>query len=409
MSKFDDIIAEKAKSAKYMTQGITDVIQKCGKRDPGSQGEKEACEYMAQQLRDLGADAKVESFELQPGSFFGWIYYTATLALLGVGFYFVSPILSLICMAIGFALMFGQFIFYRKMVDFLFRTKTSHNVTAIKPCTGEVKRRIFINGHPDAAFEWPVNYRFGGTGFLMHFVLAVGGAIYYIILAIVSLAISGGFIIVPTGVMFWLGIGGLIFVPFIVLMYWLWNENRIVDGANDNLTACYLGIAVLHAMKEHGIELEHTEVGVLLSGSEEAGLRGAKAWAKQHAEDYKDVETVIYSFDTIREKEFLQVNDRDLNNTVKADIPANDLFVKAGQEVGVEVKRGTVPFGATDCAAFTQGGFRSAGITALDHNLRDYYHTRRDTYDNMNEECLADCFAVMVKTVELFDKGELDK
>ena len=37
---------------------------------------------------------------------------------------------------------------------------------------------------------------------------------------------------------------------------------------------------------------------MILTGSEESGLRGAKAWCKAHKEDYSDVPTYIYSFDT---------------------------------------------------------------------------------------------------------------
>ena len=61
--------------------------------------------------------------------------------------------------------------------------------------------------------------------------------------------------------------------------------------------------------------------------------------------------------------------------------------------------------GATDSAAFAQAGFRATGITGLNHKLEDYYHTRRDTYDNMNLEGLAGCFAVSVKVLEKFDGG----
>lgn len=44
-------------------------------------------------------------------------------------------------------------------------------------------------------------------------------------------------------------------------------------------------------------------------------------------------------------------------------------------------------------------------MTGLNHKLEDYYHTRRDTYDNMNKEGLAGCFAVSVKALEMFDNG----
>ena len=47
----------------------------------------------------------------------------------------------------------------------------------------------------------------------------------------------------------------------------------------------------------------------------------------------------------------------------------------------------------------------ATGVTGLNHKLEDYYHTRRDTYDNMNKEGLAGCFAVSVKALEMFDNG----
>ena len=175
------------------------------------------------------------------------------------------------------------------------------------------------------------------------------------------------------------------------------------DGANDNLTGCYMGIAILKALKEQGIELENTEVGVILTGSEEAGLRGAKAWAKAHKDEYKDVETYIFAYDTIHEGRFLGANYKDLNGFVPADKTATDMFMDAAKELDIKCSLTTVPLGATDSAAFNQGGFKAVGITAMDHNLQDYYHTRRDTYDNLDVQGLADCFEVSVQVLENFE------
>ena len=61
------------------------------------------------------------------------------------------------------------------------------------------------------------------------------------------------------------------------------------------------------------------------------------------------------------------------------------------------------PAGNSD--AFTQAGFRATGVTGLNHKLENYYHTRRDTYDNMNTNGLANCFVASVKALEMFDNG----
>ena len=77
------------------------------------------------------------------------------------------------------------------------------------------------------------------------------------------------------------------------------------------------------------------------------------------------------------------------------------------EELGIKCGKGVVPplGGATDSAAFAQAGMRSTGITALNHALPDFYHTRLDTPDELNKGCLADCFAASVKVLEMFDNG----
>lgn len=419
MGKLQSLIDNKAKSAQYMCDEIKHICNDMPKRDPGSIGEKMACEYMADVLKnDCGCErADVESFKENPNAFFGWIYFTITLVLSGMVLFFFMPIVGAVLTALGFVILFAQFGLYKKVVDKFFPEKTGHSVTAIKKCTGEVKGRVFFNGHPDAVWNWPVNNRFGGKAHVAHLVTSVVSGLVVLALNIAAAVKTGcrpvtdytlaGYTALYTPVLFWMGIAILVMVPCLVGMYFMWDENTITDGANDNLTGCYMGIAILKAMKDRGIELEHTEVGVIISGSEEAGLRGAMAWCDAHKGEFDDVPTWIYSYDTIHESRFLGVNYRDLNGTVKCDKEVSDSFMTAAQQLGIKCTKTWVPpfGGATDNAAFNKAGFRSTGITALDHNLQDYYHTMRDTADNLNPECLADCYAISVRCLENFDKN----
>ncbi|MCQ2471224.1 MAG: M20/M25/M40 family metallo-hydrolase [Clostridia bacterium] len=403
------LIDKKTQAAEYMVNEITYICKNLGKRDPGSEGEKKACEYMAKVLKeDCGCDrADVEAFEENPGSFYGWMLFTLTFALAAFVLLFFYPLASAILVVIGLALAILEFGLYKKTVDKLFPKKTGHNVTAIKKCTGETKRRIIFNGHPDAAWEWPVNYALGGVGFESHAIIGFAGAFYYLILAIIQMATNGfGGIAAGTTLFKW-ALGGLAFVPFLIGLYFMVNYKRVVDGANDNLSGCYMGIALLKALKDEGIEFENTELGVVLTGSEEAGLRGAKAWCEAHKGEFDDVPTFIFSYDTIHDPKYLLVNYRDLNGTVKADKDVSDLFYESAKEIGVNINKGMVPpmGGATDSAAFAQAGFRATGVTGLNHKLESYYHTRKDSYDNMSIEGLADCYAATVKALEKFDEG----
>lgn len=397
------IINKKDEAAQYMIDEITHICKAFETRSPGTKGEEQACQYAADTMKDLGCDRVfVEGFKENPGSFFGWIYLTISCCFLAFASYFFAPVLSIIFIVIGLGICFLQFGLYKKTVDKLFKEKIGHNATGFKKPTGEVKRRIIFNGHPDAAWEWPFKYKFTYLGFDIHMTVCFIGAFYTLAVAILKTAgvISGDLALK-------LGLAALVFAPFWFGLYFMWNPKRIVDGANDNLTGCYMGIAILKMLKDEGIEFENTEIGVVLSGSEEAGLRGAKAWSEAHKDEMNDVPTFIFSYDTIAQSEELMVNYRDLNGTVKVDKDVSDLFCEACAELNIPCKKGMVPplGGATDSAAFAQAGLRATGVTALSHALPDFYHTRLDTPDALNKECLATCFAASVKALEMFDNG----
>ena len=385
----------------YMIKEIAFICRNLGKRAPGSESERRAGEYLAKVLeRDCGcSDVRMDSFREHPDAFYGYFWFSAVFDCLCAAQFFVQPWLGVVSGVIALLLFLFQFVLYKQVIDPLFPEKECINVTAIRPCSGEVRQRIFLNGHIDAAWEFPLNYHFGGIVFAIPGVMTVIGVVYYIALGICVICGAGSWT-QPAGLI------GLLFVPFFLLVGCTYNPFRVVDGANDNLSGCYMDIAVLREMERFSVRPEHTEVGVILTGSEEAGLRGAKAWCAAHQDDYRDVPTYIISYDTIHDPAQLMVNMKDLNSTVSADVELAEAFLRAAREVGVPCKKGKVPLmgGGTDSAAFTQGGFRSVGITGLSHKLEDYYHTRRDSFDNLNETGLENCYRATIQLIEDMDK-----
>lgn len=397
------LLSERKQSAAYMIREITHVCRTMGPRSPGSAGEREAAEYMAHILRrECGcADVRMETFREHPAAFYGYFYFSMVFDVLCAVCFFLTPWLSILFGCAALLLFLLQFGLYKQIIDPLFPEKESVNVTAVRSCTGVCRQRVFLNGHIDAAWEFPLNYRFGGVVFEVPGVMALLGVLFYLLLSVCALR----------GVWNWVGTAarwGLLFLPFFLLVGCTYDPHRIVDGANDDLTGCFLSIALVHEMERLGVELAHTELGVILTGSEEAGLRGAKAWCKAHADEYLDVPTYILSFDTIHDPHCLMVNVRDLNGTVHADPQLCGAFLQAAKEAGVPCRRGWVPpfGGATDSAAFTQGGFRSVGITGLNHRLEDYYHTRRDSYDNLDAAGLENCYQAAVTLLARFESAE---
>ena len=400
MNGISELLKNSRQAAAYMIAEITRVCRDAGKRAPGSMGERRAGEYMARVLeRDCGCrDVRVESFREHPDAFYGYFWFSAVFDCLSAALFFARPWLAVASGMIALLLFLFQFVLYKQVIDPLFPERESLNVTAVRPCSGEVRRRIFLNGHIDAAWEFPLNYHFGGIVFEIPGVMAVIGVVYYIALGICALCGAGAWTRAA-------GFAGLLFVPFFLLVGCTYDPRRVVDGANDNLSGCWMGIAVLREMERLGVRLAHTEVGVILTGSEEAGLRGAKAWCAAHRDDYRDVPTYIITYDTIHDPAQLMVNLQDLNGTVSADAALAEAFLRAAGEADVPCKKGEVPLmgGGTDSAAFTQGGFRSVGVTGLSHKLEDYYHTRRDSYDNMNETGLENCYRATIRLIEGMD------
>ena len=385
----------------FALREITHICRDMKKRAPGSEGEREAALYMAASLeKDCGCtDVRIETFQVHPASFYSYFYFSAAFDTLCAAGFFIHPWLSILFGCLAFLIFVFHFVLYKKPIDPLCPEKESVNVTAVRRCSGEVRQRVFLNGHIDAAWEFPLNYRFGGIVFEIPGIAALCGVLFYIGLSVCVLCGAGGW--VRNAALY-----GLLFIPFFMLVAFTYDPGRVVDGANDNLSGCYIGMAILHEMEERGITLEHTEVGVILTGCEEAGLRGAKAWAEAHKGEYEDVPTCIICYDTIHDPKHLAVNTKDLNGTVKSDPGLCELFLRAAEKAGVPCKRDIVPLlgGSTDSAAFTQGGFRSAGVTGLNHVLEDYYHTRMDSYDHLNEEGLEICISATVALIDLLEE-----
>lgn len=384
---------------RFMQREITHICRTFGKRDPGSRGERLAAEYMADQLKQQCGcgSVSVESFTEHPSAFYNYFRISMVFDTLCCIGWFIHPVVSIISGGIAMLLFIFQFLLYGEWIDPLFPKRESVNITAVRKCTSEPRQRIFLNGHIDAAWEFPLNYRFGGVVFEIPGLMALIGVLWYITLAVLMLAGCDG--LRP------FALAGLIFIPFFILMGNTYDPSCIVDGANDDLTGCYIGISILKQLQDMGIELDHTELGVILTGSEEAGLRGAKAWCRSHRDEESDIPTYIISYDTIHDPDQLMVNMRDLNGLQPSDACLGEMFLQAAHEAGVPCKKGWVPpfGGATDSAAFTQGGFRSIGITGLNHKLEDYYHTRRDSYDNLDLRGMENCLRATLKLICNFE------
>lgn len=397
---------------KFMVDGIRYVCENYKNRAPGTQSERDAQDYFKSVLSEYSDSVVTEDFDLHPAAFMGFIPVAAGFGIIStILFWFskvsiVLPIIAAVLMILAILMFIFEFLLYREFVDFLFPKKVSRNVYAVRRPTGETKRRIVFGGHADAANEWTYSYHGGLKALAPVMGGSIGGMFYCGIIDIIILIktiVSGA----PEMVGVWkvLGIIGFCFIPFFIAMMFFINWRLVVDGANDNLSAAYPAIAVLKEMHDNNFRFENTEVCCMISGSEEAGLRGAKAFAKRHKQEFTEIETVFVAMDTMREIEQLQVYTTGCTGTVHSSEAVGDLIHEAGVNCGVEMPRTELYPGAIDSDGFTVFGLEASGFCGVNHDPKTYYHTRLDTADNISPECIELSLNICLEIAELYDRN----
>lgn len=396
-------------NVKYAVRGITKICQKIGPRAPGSPEELRAQEWMAKDLRNYCQKVTIEDFTVHRQAFMGFIPFTVACAIAAIAcFWFVSPLLALVLIVLGAIPLVLEFGMYKQFIDKLFKGHTSHNVEAVRKPKGEVKRRFIMVGHSDSQYEWTLNYLLGGVGMKCVLIPAVVGLIVDLVITIIGVVMNGIDPIKAADSKFLkaLVIVMLVFVPFQIAFLFFQSYTRSVPGANDNLTGCYVGMGAIKAMDEAGVHFENTEVVMICSGSEEAGLRGAKAYNKKHYDELHNIDTCVVALDTFRDLKDMAIYDRDLSGTVKHDTQVKELVKEAAHNCGFDLKYESVYIGASDGAAFTQNGVPATGFAAMDPTPPRYYHTRLDDVDMLVPEAIEAGINIMIETACLYDKKQ---
>ncbi|MDR0531582.1 MAG: Zn-dependent exopeptidase M28 [Oscillospiraceae bacterium] len=404
--------------ANFALRGIKKICKECGPRETGGEAEYKAQQMMAAELEGCCDSVATEEFQVAPRAFMAWVKLGVILGLLSVVSYNIGyAAVSAVLMVGLLAIIVLEFLLYKQALDPFFPKKTSHNVIAVRRPKGEVKRRLIFCGHADSAPEWRFTYYgyklFHSTALTVVVVaISLVTMLYGTAISIVSLALSHG--LDGVGALSARGpalnILGYVFAGLGVSLIVGWffsNNNRFVEGANDNLSGCFTAMALPKMLQATGTQLEHTELMVLLSGGEEAGLRGAKAFCKAHAAEFCDVETVFVALDTMTDFDFMGIYITDLTSTVKHDPAVCAMLRKAAETAGHNVPYELLPFGASDAAAATQAGLRAAAFAAMDPAPAPYYHTRLDVPDALQPKTLEACIDIVAEIAFQFDETGL--
>ena len=382
------------------------VIDEIGPRPSCSDEEKRLGRLLVEEWKPLCDRVDVETFTCSPTAFLGFIRVSVLLLFAAVILYWFYPLASFIMAAVSFSMVFFEYMRYREFVDFLFPRKQGENIIgAIRP-KGEATRRVLVSAHMDSAYEFNLIYYLSNFAIPIIAIAIVGIVIAFCVSLAKTIAYFGGF--ADATAFAALGYTMIAFTPIIGL-FLFFHTYKPVPGAMDDMA----GVAVVAGLGKYLDEArragdwlpERTEVVLLATSSEEAGLRGAKRYASKHLQEMKTTPTYGLFLDGIYDEKYLTVTNRELCTGAKHDPElvkmAQDTAASHNWPIAVRM----IPIGGTDAAAFSVKGIPAVCLLCQDTSKAvPNYHTRDDTYEHIRPESLAVSLQLVIDMIQRIDK-----
>lgn len=408
-----------------------------GSRLPGSDGERVYANYMGDKLREIGIEPVTEEFEVSPRSTVGGISYIGwlTIALsalvyLALGIWQAWLPMAFVSVATLIWLVASVFL-YSRAFDMFFKQEISQNVYGeLTPPDGKYDYTIVLSGHTDTSWSWKhaahsawhketplygIITTYGKVGF---------GAVCFILLALTSIfmaVVYGGNAFgapwaaeILASEAFKIFSNVLLFVPAVTALggafVTMWADpdpKNASRGAMDNATGCALSYEVIKYFKENPDKMpKNCRIIDLNCGSEEAGLRGSMAFAREHKNDDMLKNCWNLNVDSIADKDFFEVVIKDDWQFCRFDKDLEKMFKDTFNELGIESKtNGCIhnPVGGCDSTPMTKAGVKSVTFAAQNPMLTYYYHTWRDVPERFAPETVGQGFDVLLGVIDKID------
>jgi len=345
-------------------QRVEKLIEKHGPRLAGTKACLDTADNLYDELNSFSDQAFKEDFYVYQGAFLGWIRILVFSYVLGTVFLWLNlPIYALI-LAVGSLLVLTlQFFLYLPLLDKFYPKKQARNVYGVLEPTHEVKQQIIISGHHDSAHVF---------NFFIHqpklYNLRTTGSICFVILLTLLstvLIFINHVTILTLSIQIIISIGALL-----VTQMWFFSSKKVAPGAGDNLVASSIALTLgkyYRSLRNQGKGLKHTRLILMSFDAEEEGLRGARAYAKKHEEEFKSIKTYMLNMDCLYDENELFFLTSDLNNFVKLDDQLANKLVEIGNKLNIKTKTQPLAFltGGTDAAELAKKGVLATTIIGM--------------------------------------------
>lgn len=368
-------------------------------RGAGSPGEAESAQWLAERMRETGADVTVEHARYQPGF--------APLIGASTAFATILGILSLRNARYRAVAAAGALLSVLGIADdssngprvlrrLFTRPKPTQNVVA-RIGDENAPHTLVVLAHHDAAptgfiFDQTAGHavadRFPGLIARTNTAPPMWWAVIFGPLLVSLGAIIGRKNVTRLGV----GLGAFATTALADI-----SRGRIVPGANDNLSGC----AVLVAMAERLAEEPVPGLRVILAscGAEEVCQGGIYDFVADHRDELPLDSTTIINLDTIGSPELAMLEGE--GTIVMEDYPdpaLRDRVSDAAERAGVRLRRGLRATSSTDSVIFARAGYSITTLVSFDYAKQlSNYHMMSDTAENLDYDTVADALEVTLE------------
>jgi peptidase M28-like protein len=370
-------------------------------RAPGTAAEREAAEYLAQELRGMGREAEVEPIRVRPAYHLTHALHAA-LAVLGSVVAVNNPALGVVVLLLVAVSMFGDLTGRFHLLRLLTPRRPSQNVTSPGP-RPDAPARLVLTAHYDAARSGLIFARTRRAAPRPIRALSRLGsridAIFWATVAVLAIAVlrliagitsdeSTVLTVIQFAPTVLLIVGVLLFVDVAL--------SEPVPGANDNASGVAAALELagrLAAQPPH-----HLDVWVVLPGASEGVMLGMREWMRAHRDDIDPRRTFFVNLDSVGRGEVRYVKGEGFVVIEQHDAR----LVRLCESIGTGTPQ-VLRFG-TDAVIPTMRRFSSITICCTDPNGRiPDQHRRSDTTEKIEPRAVTAAVDFAHKLVHRID------
>jgi len=175
----------------------------------------------------------------------------------------------------------------------------------------------------------------------------------------------------------------------------------VVPGANDNLTGVAVLLEVARRLQGGDGPPDGLRIVLLSTGSEEANQDGMLAFARRHFDGLDPQTTTFLCLDTVGSPELVLIEGEGFLQMRDYDAATKELVADAAAAAGVHVRRGLRFTFATDALVPLRRGYRVAGLGSVNAWLvPSNYHWPTDTPENVDYDSVAGAVEVVLGVAE---------